>query len=98
MISGAALFALLLLGAYAYLVARSKGGEALLKWKGTCAILALHTQTVSIVYNLSLTWPPAAEVAMTPFQVLGGRFAWLQPECVLSSARWSKVAPPCWRL
>ena len=47
--------------------------------------MAMHFQTVAIIHNMSLTWPPTVEAAFTPFELLGGNLDWLQPECVCTS-------------
>ena len=52
---------------------KGKRGEDLVKWKGSVATVALHAQTVSILHNLTVTWPPIVDSAFTPFELLTGK-------------------------
>ena len=57
-------------------------------------MLAVHSQTISLIHGLSMTWPSSAETVMLPFDILGGNLGWLQAECLLDSSSTSSLDVP----
>ena len=63
---------LMLLGLTAYVIIILKFPEALRRWVSFAIILVNHTQTLSILGSLNLTWPPIVKMilsALTLFQI-----------------------------
>ena len=90
--------------AYAYVLRKGIASERLSIWKGSVAGVALHFQTLGILRQLALAWPPSVEAAFTPFEAFGGSLGVLRPECAIAADQITiplyylfNVAPPATR-
>ena len=72
-----------LAAAAAYIIVLVKFPKAFERWGGTITLVLTHTQTLSILGQLSVEWPATTQVAFSGFDLVVGDMAALRAECLV---------------
>ena len=61
--------------------------SAMKEWVSTAALVISHLQTLAILGNLRLSWPPAVEATTDILSLSLALASFLRPECFVDSSR-----------